>query len=103
MHLQNTAGAQVAGNVLQHVRNGGGRESYVHAVYAVLSTDLAVSGNTIADVSGDAIRTRASSTGRIWGNAVSGTPRIVSDWWCDAACAAEHGQSVEHPSSVVVE
>jgi hypothetical protein len=103
LSLQNVSGARVTGNTMSDVRNRDRAEySLVHGVYAVYS-NVEVRSNRFATISGDAVRLRSSTSGKIHANTFTRTGRYgaVSDWYCNRACAREHGQMIERPSTKV--
>lgn len=103
LSLQNVSGAKVTGNAMVDLRNGSAAErGLIHGVYAVFS-NVEVRSNRFATISGDAVRLRSSTSGKVHANtfARTGTHGAVSDWYCDRACAREHGQMIERPSTKV--
>jgi hypothetical protein len=101
--LQNVSGAKVSGNTMTDVRNASAAErGLVHGVYAVHS-NVEIWKNRFVTISGDAVRLRSSTSGKVYANtfARTGTHAAVSDWYCDRACARANGQMLERPSTKI--
>lgn len=102
--LANVSGAKVTGNTMTDIRNGSVAErGLVHGVYAVYA-NVEVWKNRFVTISGDAVRIRSSSSGKFYANTFTRTGYYgaVSDWYCNRACAREHGQMIERPSTKIL-
>ena len=78
--------------------NTEGEEKFAHAIYAMDSRSVTISGNTFSRVSGDPIRLRNNNqdfvvTGNVFER--SGSRAAVSDWYVDKEAAQERDQQWE--------